>query len=106
MVFVNYTPSPEAKYPVPLEQAYAATTWVAQNDQTINVDSSRLAVIGDSVGGNMAADVTPPAKERRGPKINYQVLFYPVTDANFDTPSYIAYQNGYLLTREAMKSNK
>lgn len=54
----------------------------------------------------MAADVTPPAKERRGPKINYQVLFYPVTDANFDTPSYIAYQNGYLLTREAMKSNK
>ena len=53
IVFVNYTRSPEAKYPIPIEQAYAATKWVAQNGQTINVDSSRLAVAGDSVGGNM-----------------------------------------------------
>lgn len=104
IVFVNYTPSPEAKYPVPIEQAYAATKWVAENGHTINVDSSRLAVVGDSVGGNMAAAVTLLAKERgRGPKINFQVLFYPVTDANFDTPSYNAYQDGYFLTREAMK---
>lgn len=103
VVFVNYTPSPEAKYPIPLEQAYAATKWVAENGQTINVNSSHLAVVGDSVGGNMAAAVALLAKERGGPKIKYQVLFYPVTDANFDTPSYTAYQDGYFLTREAMK---
>jgi acetyl esterase len=104
IVFVNYTPSPEAKYPVPVEQAYAATKWVAENGQTsINVNSSRLAVVGDSVGGNMATAVALLAKERGGPKINFQILFYPVTDANFDTPSYIAYQDGYFLTREAMK---
>lgn len=103
VVFVNYTPSPEAKYPVPLEQAYAATKWVAENGQTINVNSSHLAVVGDSVGGNMAAAVALLAKDRGGPKIKYQVLFYPVTDANFDTPSYTAYQDGYFLTREAMK---
>lgn len=103
VVFVNYTPSPEAKYPVPLEQAYAATKWVSENGQTINVNSSHLAVAGDSVGGNMAAAVSLLAKDRGGPKIKYQVLFYPVTDANFDTPSYTAYQDGYFLTREAMK---
>lgn len=103
VVFVNYTPSPEAKYPVPLEQAYAATKWVAENGRTINANSSHLAVVGDSVGGNMAAAVALLAKERGGPKIKYQVLFYPVTDANFDTPSYTAYQDGYFLTREAMK---
>jgi acetyl esterase len=94
-IFFNYIPSPEAKYPVPLEQAYAATKWVAENGQTINVNSSRLAVAGDSVGGNMATAVTLLAKERSGPNIMFQLLFYPVTDANFDTLSYRAYQDGY-----------
>ena len=103
IAFVNYTPSPEAKYPVAIEQAYVATKWVAENGQNINVNSSRLAVVGDSVGGNMAAAVTLLAKERGGPPIRFQVLFYPVTDANFDTPSYMTYQNGYWLTRDAMK---
>ena len=104
VVFVNYTPSPEAKYPVALEQAYAVTKWVAQNGQTINVNSSSLALVEDSVGGNMAAAVvTLLAKERGRPPIIFQVLFYPVTDANFDTPSYMTYQNGYWLTRDAMK---
>ena len=103
IIFVNYTPSPEAKYPVPLEQAYAATKWVEENGQTINVNSSRVAVAGDSVGGNMAAAVTLLAKERGGPPISFQLLFYPVTDANFNTSSYVAYQDGYFLTREAMK---
>ncbi|MGC1932095.1 MAG: alpha/beta hydrolase [Candidatus Nitrosopolaris sp.] len=103
IVFVNYTPSPDAKYPVALEQAYAATKWVAENGRTLNVNSSRLAVVGDSVGGNMAAAVTLLAKERGGPPIRFQVLFYPVTDANFDTPSYMTYQNGYWLTRDGMK---
>jgi acetyl esterase len=103
IVFVNYTPSPEAKYPVSLEQAYAASKWVAENGQAIHVDSSRLAVVGDSVGGNMAAAFTLLAQERGGPSIRFQVLFYPVTDASFDTSSYMKYQEGYWLTREAMK---
>ena len=103
IVFVNYTPSPEAKYPVSLEQAYAPSKWVAENGQAIHVDSSRLAVVGDSVGGNMAAAFTLLAQERWGPSIKFQVLFYPVTDASFDTSSYMKYQEGYWLTREAMK---
>lgn len=103
IVFLNYTPSPEAKYPVSLEQAYTATKWVSENGQAIHVDSSRLAVVGDSVGGNMTAAFTILAKERGGPPITFQVLFYPVTDANFNTSSYMKYQEGYWLTREAMK---
>jgi acetyl esterase/lipase len=103
IVFVNYTPSPDAQYPIPLEEAYAATKWVAENGKSINVDGTRLAVAGDSVGGNMAAAVTLLAKERGGPKITLQALFYPVTDANFDSQSYMAYQEGYWLTREGMK---
>jgi acetyl esterase len=103
IVFVNYTLSPEAKYPVPLEQAYAVTKWVAENGQVINVDSTRLAVAGDSAGGNIAIAVALLAKGRGGPNIKFQLLFYPVTDANFDTSSYLAYQDGYFLTREGMK---
>jgi len=103
IVFVNYTPSPEVKYPVSLEQTYAAAKWVAENVQTINVDPTRLAVAGDSVGGNMAIAVKLLAKERGGPNIKFQLLFYPVTDANFDTPSYMEYQDRYFLTREGMK---
>ena len=103
VVFVNYTRSPEAKYPIPIEEAYTATKWIAENGQTLNLDPSRLVVAGDSVGGNMATAVALLAKERGGPPIIFQLLFYPVTDANFDTPSYLAYQEGYFLTREAMK---
>jgi acetyl esterase len=103
IVFVNYTRSPEAKYPVAIEEAYAATKWVAENGKSINVDASRLAIAGDSVGGNMAAAVTLLAKERSGPKIAFQALFYPVTDADFDTQSYNTLQEGYWLTREGMK---
>jgi acetyl esterase len=103
VVFVNYTPSPEAQYPVPIEEAYAATQWVAEHGKEINVDSSRLALAGDSVGGNMVAAVTLLAKERGGPAFRVQVLFYPVTDAGFDTPSYDEFAEGHWLTREAMK---
>ncbi len=103
IVFVNYTPSPEARYPVPIEEAYAATKWVAQNGATIHVNSSHLAVAGDSVGGNMATVVALLAKERGGPSIKFQLLFYPVTDTNFETQSYLTFQNGYWLTRDAMK---
>jgi acetyl esterase len=103
VVFVDYTRAPEAQYPVAVEQAYAATRWVAENGATIKVDPSRLAVMGDSVGGNMAAAVTLLARQRRGPHITFQVLFYPVTDANFDTPSYSQFAEGPWLTRKAME---
>ncbi len=103
IVFVNYSPSPEAKYPIALEQAYTATKWVAQNGKSINVDPSRMAIVGDSVGGNLTAALTLLAKERGGPSIRFQVLFYPVTDASFDASSYMKYEQGYWLTREGMK---
>ncbi|HWE63490.1 MAG TPA: alpha/beta hydrolase [Chloroflexota bacterium] len=102
VVFVDYARSPEAHYPVAIEQAYAATKWVAENGATIKVDPSRLALAGDSVGGNMVAAVTLLAGERRGPRITFQVLFYPVTDAGFDTASYVQFAEGPWLTRKAM----
>jgi acetyl esterase/lipase len=103
LVFVNYTPAPEAQYPVQIEQAYAATKWVAENGRSINVDSSRLAVAGDSVGANMATIVTMLAKERGGPKIAFQALFYPPTDlTRSDTESYIENQEGYWLAGKSM----
>src|SRR6516164_5854358 len=88
VVFVDYDRSPEARYPVAIEQAYAATCYVVDHSADLRIDPSRLAVAGDSVGGNMAAALTLMARRRRGPKIAFQVLFYPVTDANFDTDSY------------------
>jgi acetyl esterase/lipase len=82
VVFVNYTPSPEAKYPIPIEEAYAATKYIAENGNKHNLDSSRLVAADDSVGGNMATVVAMMAKDRGGPDIIFQLLFYPVTDAN------------------------
>lgn len=103
IVFVNYERSPEAHYPVAIEQAYAATTWVAEHGAEVALDPSRLVVAGESVGGNMATVTTLLAKQRGGPKIVSQLLFYPVTDASFDTPSYRQFADGPWLTREAMK---
>lgn len=101
-VFVDYTPSPEAHYPVAINQAYAATKWVAANGKEINVDSKRLAVAGNSVGGNMAAVVALMAKEKGGPAIKLQVLLWPVTDANFETGSYNQYAEQRFLTKNLM----
>jgi acetyl esterase len=103
VVFVEYARSPEARYPVAIEQAYAATRYVADNGAGLRVDPLRLAVAGDSVGGNMAASVTLMAKQRRGPKIALQLLFYPVTHAGFDTPSYTRFADGPWLTKRAMQ---
>ncbi len=103
VIFVDYDRSPEAKYPVPIEQAYAATDYVAKHPKEFGIDPNRIAVAGDSVGGNMTAVVTLLAKERGGPKLRFQVLFYPVTDANFDDGSYNEFANGPWLTKAAMK---
>jgi acetyl esterase len=103
LVFVNYTPSPEAQYPVAIEESYAALEWIAVHGAEQRLDGSRIAVAGDSVGGNMSAALTLMAKERSGPKIVAQALFYPVTDASFDTGSYDEFAEGYFLRREAMQ---
>lgn len=103
IVFVDYSRAPEAKYPTQINEAYAATKWIAENGKTLNLDPSRLAVAGDSVGGNMAIVVTLMAKEKKTPKIDFQLLFYPVTDANFETQSYKVFENGPWLTKKAME---
>lgn len=102
-VFVNYTPSPEAQFPVPIEQVYAATTYIAEHGKELRLNSNRLAIAGDSVGGNMAAVVAQIAKERNGPAIRYQVLLYPVTDSSFSQHSYEEFADGPWLTKAAMK---
>jgi acetyl esterase len=103
VVFPEYDRSPEARYPVALEQSYTVAQWVADEGSSKGLDASRFAIAGDSVGGNMAAAMTLLAKERGGPKLAAQVLFYPVTDANFDTPSYEQFAEGYFLRRDAMQ---
>lgn len=102
VVFPNFSLSPEAKYPTAIEENYAVVKWIAENGIKQGLDPKRLAVAGDSVGGNMAAAVTLMAKERRGPTIQLQLLFYPVTDASFDTESYHQFATGYFLAREGM----
>ncbi|MFN4312026.1 MAG: alpha/beta hydrolase fold domain-containing protein [Ferrovibrio sp.] len=102
VIFVDYRNTPDVQYPVPNEEAYAATKYVVENARVLNVDASRLAVAGDSAGGNMAAAVTLLAKQRGGPKISHQVLFYPVTDDISLNASYAAFGNGPWLTTNAM----
>lgn len=103
VVFPNYSLSPEVKYPVAIEEIYTVLEWVAEHGQKHDLDRERLYVAGDSVGGNMAAAITLLAKERKGPAIQKQLLFYPVTDASFDTESYHEFETGYFLRRDAMQ---
>ncbi|WP_393062346.1 alpha/beta hydrolase [Streptomyces sp. LN549] len=103
VVFPEYDLSPEARYPVAIEQNYAVAQWVVQQGASKDLDGSRLAVAGDSVGGNMSAALTLMAKERGDVPLVQQVLFYPVTDANFDTGSYHQFAEGYFLRRDGMQ---
>lgn len=103
VVFVDYVNSPEARYPVQNEQAYAAMLYAVENARRLRLDPSRLAVAGDSVGGNMAAAITIMARERRGPAIGYQVLFYPLVDYISERPSYLRYAEGPWLITKTMK---
>ena len=102
-VYVDYTPSPEAHYPTAINQAYAATKWVAKHGKQIGVDGSRLAVAGNSVGGNMAAVVSLKAKLAKTPQLKFQLLLWPVTDANFNNTSYQEFAEGHFLTTNMMK---
>ncbi|MDX3584130.1 alpha/beta hydrolase [Streptomyces europaeiscabiei] len=103
VVFPEYDLSPEARYPVAIEQNYAVAKWIVEQGATKDLDGARLAVAGDSVGGNMTAALTLMAKQRGDVPLVQQVLFYPVTDASFDTGSYRQFATGYFLRRDGMQ---
>lgn len=103
VVFPDYSLSPEARYPVAINQNYATAQWIQSEGASYGLDTSRVAVAGDSVGGNMAAALTLHAKERGDVALKAQVLFYPVTDASFDTDSYLQFAKGYFLRRDGMQ---
>ncbi|AUI62990.1 alpha/beta hydrolase [Amycolatopsis sp. BJA-103] len=103
VVFPEYDRSPEARYPVAIEQNYAVAKWVAEHGAENGLDSTKIAIAGDSVGGNMTAALTLLAKQRGDVTFRQQVLFYPVTDANFDTESYQKFAEGYFLALDGMK---
>jgi acetyl esterase len=102
-VFVEYSPLPGAKFPTQLEECYAALKWVAEHAGEFGADGGRVAVAGNSVGGNMTAALALMSKDRNGPKISYQVLLIPATDASVDTESYHEYGTGRFLARTFMK---
>ncbi|MGV9853140.1 alpha/beta hydrolase [Streptomyces sp. NPDC003442] len=103
VVFPEYDLSPEVRYPVAIEQNWTVAQWVVEQGATKDLDATRIAVAGDSVGGNMAAALTLMAKGRGGVPLLQQVLFYPVTDASFDTNSYHQFATGYFLRRDGMQ---
>ncbi|MFE9624656.1 alpha/beta hydrolase [Streptomyces sp. NPDC006527] len=102
LVFVEYDRSPEARYPVAIEQAYATARWITANGSEEGLDASRLAVAGDSVGGNMTAALALMAKQRGDVTFVHQSMYYPVTDAGQDTESYRKFADGPFLTAKAM----
>jgi acetyl esterase len=102
-VSVEYRRAPEHKFPAAAEDAYAAICWAAENARELGADPARLAVSGDSAGGNLAAVAALMARDRGGPQVAYQVLLYPITDCVFETPSYREFADGHFLTRGAMR---
>ena len=102
VIFVGYGRVPEHRFPIAIEQAYAATKYAVDQARALDLDASRLAVLGSSIGGTIATVVARLANERRGPKIDLQVLLYPVTDSGLDTESYHRFADGPWLTRSAM----
>ena len=103
LLFVEYPNAPEARYPVAIEQGYATAQWVVREGATKGLDAGRMAVAGESVGGNMAAALTLMAKERGDVTFVQTSMYYPVTDAAMDTASYDEFAEGYYLTRKAME---
>ncbi|MEA2160486.1 MAG: acetyl esterase [Solirubrobacteraceae bacterium] len=102
VVFPDYRRAPEAQYPSQIEEAYATATWVVEHGSERGLDPDRMAIAGDSVGGNMTIAVTLMAKERGGPSFAAQLLYYPVTDAGMDTGSYQQFAEGYFLAAAGM----
>jgi acetyl esterase len=102
VVNVDYRLAPEHKFPAAAEDCYAATLWTAKNASYLNIDVDKIAVGGDSAGGNLAAVVALMARERREPKVAFQLLVYPVTEHSYNTGSYTQNAEGYLLTKASM----
>ncbi|MBD1893022.1 alpha/beta hydrolase [Coleofasciculus sp. FACHB-SPT9] len=102
-VFVNYTRTPDAQYPQAINEIYAATKWVAEHGEEIDVDGKNLAVVGNSVGGNMTAVTALQAKEKGGPHIKLQIMMWPIVDASFETDSYHQFGEKRFLTTPLMK---
>ena len=102
VVSVDYRLAPEHRFPAALDDSYAATVWAAKHAAELGADGSRLAVGGDSAGGNLAAVVALRARDENGPRIGFQLLVYPVTDQRYETTSYHDNADGYLLTRDGM----
>ncbi|MGD3112850.1 alpha/beta hydrolase fold domain-containing protein, partial [Streptomyces sp. YGL11-2] len=103
VAFVEYTPSPEAHYPVAIEQGYATAQWIVREGASKGLDAQRMAVAGESVGGNMTAALALMAKERGDVTFVQQSMYYPVTDAAMDTGSYDQFATGYYLSRKLME---
>jgi acetyl esterase len=102
-ISVDYRLAPETKFPGPANDCYAATVWAAQHAASLNGDARRIAVGGDSAGGNLAAAIALMARDRGEPPLVFQLLVYPVTDRDFGTPSYEQNATGYLLSTDSMK---
>jgi acetyl esterase len=102
VVAVDYRLAPEHKFPSAADDCYAALLWVAAHAEEFGGDATRLAIGGDSAGGNLTAVVAQMARDRSGPAVLLQLMLYPVTDFNFETPSYRQNAEGYLLTRDSM----
>ena len=103
VVNVDYRLAPEHKFPAAIDDAWTATRWVAAHAAELAIDASRLAVGGDSAGGNLAAVVALLARDQRGPALRLQVLTYPVTDVAAESPSYAEFADGFMLTRDSMR---
>ena len=103
VISVDYRLAPEHPHPAAVEDCYAATRWAAENARALGADPARLAVGGDSAGGNLAAVTALLARERSGPTLCFQLLVYPVTDHDFDRPSYRENAEGYFLQRQDMQ---
>jgi len=102
-IFVNYTRTPDAQYPQAINEIYAATKWVAEHGEEIGVDGKNLAVVGNSVGGNMTAVTALMAKAKGGPQIKLQIMMWPIVDADFETESYHQFGEKRFLTTPLMK---
>jgi acetyl esterase len=102
VVSIDYRLAPEHKFPAPLEDCYAAASWVVANAASLGGDAERVAIGGDSAGGNLTAAVALMARDKGGPRFTHQLLVYPVTDAACDTRSYVENAEGYFLTKVSM----
>ena len=103
VIFLNYSLAPEAKYPTQIDESYRTALYISQHASEMNVDADNMVIMGDSAGGNIAIAITLMAKERKIPKIKYQILVYPITNVDMKTESYKKYADGPWVTKKAME---